>query len=130
MVPAGEYEHSWGLDRVYNDGFISCSTLGGDRFRLTPSGWIKACCLLRDEVGLDRRFGEFSAHLKGLTPNRTELWVITSTQSIAEVTGLPELWVSDAIEGCMAEVIYRQHGAKLANSMGGVEVPANVGNPL
>jgi hypothetical protein len=37
---------------------------------------------------------------------------MTSTHAIAETTSLPALWVSDAIEGRMAEVIYRQHGAK------------------
>lgn len=55
---------------------------------------------------------------------------MTSTQAIAESTGLPELWVFDAIEGSMAEIIYRQHGATLADRMGGVEVAAHIGNPL
>jgi hypothetical protein len=97
---------------------------------LTTSGWIEACNLLRDEVGLDRRFGKLSAHLKGLVNGRTEPWVDTHTDNVAKATGLPDLWVFDAIKGQMAEVIYGQHGAKLADDMGGVEVPAHVGNPL
>jgi len=115
---------------LYEEGFVHWYTPGGDCFRLTTPGWIEACRLLRDEVDLDRRFGVLSAYLKGLTLNRTDSWAMTSSQAIAEKTGLPELWVSDAIEGRMAEVIYREHGARLADAMGGVEVPAHVGNPL
>jgi hypothetical protein len=123
-IPLG----TWTL--LYEEGLIKWYAPGGNCFRLTTPGWIETCLLLRDEVDLDRRFGLLSAHLKGLTRNRTEDWAWTSTQAIADSLGLPEMWVSDAIEGQMAEFIYRQHGAKLADRMGGVEVPAHVGNSL
>lgn len=112
------------------ENFIEWYTLGGDRFRLTISGWIEACRLLRDEVDLDRRFGVLSSHLKRLTLGRTESLVFTSTHAIAEATGLQEIWVSDAVEGHMSKIIYSQHGARLADTMGGVEVPAHIGIAL
>lgn len=115
---------------LYQERLVHWYTPGGDCFRLTTAGWIEACRILRYEVDLDRRFGVLSAHLKNLTRNRTESFAMTSTQAIAESTGLPELWVFDAIEGSMAEIIYRQHGATLADRRGGVEVSAHIGNPL
>ena len=115
---------------LYEEELVDWYTPGGNRFCLTVSGWIESCRLLRDEVSLDLRFGRLSAHLKRLTLNRAESWAVTTTDDIAEKTGLTELWVFDAIDGNMAEVIYHQHGARLADRMGGVEVPAHLGNPL
>ena len=113
-----------------DEGLIDWYVIGGHAFRLTTTGWIEACRLLRDEVDLDKRFGALSAHLKGLTLGRTESWAHTYTDAIADKAGLPADWVFDAIDGHMAEIIYGQHGAKLSDRMGGVEVPAHLGNPI
>jgi hypothetical protein len=116
--------------QLYDDNQIEWYAPGGNCFRLTTEGWIESCRFLRDEVDLDKRFGILSAHLKGLTQNRTEARTYTATQAIADATGLPEQWVSDAIEGKMAELLYHERGAKLTDGMGGVEVPAHFGNSL
>jgi len=115
---------------LYEEELIKWYVPGGDCFRLTLVGWIEACSLLKEEVDLDKRFGILSAHLKSLNPNRTEAWAFTSTRDIAVTTGLSERWVYDAIEGQMAELIYHQHGATLADQMGDVDVPAHIGNKL
>jgi hypothetical protein len=83
---------------------------------------------LRVEISLDKRFGVLSAHLKRLPGGRTE--TDTTTRAIEERTGLSELWVFDAISGRTAETIYGQHGANLIDKMGGVEIPAHIGNKI
>jgi molybdopterin-guanine dinucleotide biosynthesis protein A len=113
---------------LYDDGLVLWNVVASDRFKLTTSGWIEACRLLRKEVDLDRRFGILSAHLKALTQSRTDNFAVTSVDEIASAIDLPELWISDAIEGNMAEIIYTRHGAQLINRS--VEVPAHFGNPL
>ncbi len=79
--------------------------------------------MLQGEINLDARFALLSAHLKRLGGRDGD---VTSTNAIASATGLPEQWVSDAIEGSMAEIIYRQHGALIIDGMGGVEIPAHL----
>ena len=84
--------------------------------------------MLRNEIDLDTRFGHLSEHLKNLTLRiDSEVW--TTTHAIAAATGLPLIWVSDAIEGDIARVIFNRYGAVLVSNMGSVEVPAHIGNP-
>jgi len=98
------------------------------KWRLTGPGWIEACSLLRGEIELDQRFGVLSGYLKGLAAGRK--LADTSTQAVSTATGLSEQWVFDAIEGKMAETIYGQYGAYLLDKMGGVEIPAHIGNKI
>lgn len=113
--------------QLYNDGHINWYAPGGDSFRLTVDGWIEACRLLRDEIGLDERFGKLSAHLKDLGGRDG---AYTHTDTVADNTGLSTVWVFDAIEGRMAERIYQQYGAKLTSKMGDVEIPPHIGKKL
>jgi hypothetical protein len=115
---------------LYEAGLIDWYVPGGDHFQLTVKGWIEACKLLRKEVGLDRRFGLLSAHLKRLNEARDQAYASTTTHEIATATGLPEQWVFDAIDGKMAENIFHRHGAQLASRMGDVDIPAHIGNEL
>ena len=103
------------------------NVFGGASWQLTVEGWIEACQLLREEVDLDTRFGVLSAHLKSLSARTPETY--TTTSVIAEVTGLSEDWVFDALSGRMAERIYNQHGASVLEN-GDVEIPAHIGNKL
>lgn len=114
----------WSL--LLEEKFIQGNIVGGAKWRLTVPGWIEACRLLRDEIGLDKRFGILSAHLKTLAEARTG--GDSSTRAIAEQAGLSEVWVFDAICGRMAELIYAQHGATVIDKMGGVDIPPHIGN--
>jgi len=122
-VPTG----IWSL--LLQEGFVDCFAPGGPAWRLTVTGWIEACRLLRTEVDLDVRFGKLAAHLKGLN-SREEILAESHTGQIAAATGLPERWVFDAIDGQMAETVFGKHGASLADRMGGVEIPGCIGNSL
>ena len=119
--------------RLCKEELIIMNVVGSDhlpellKFRLTIPGWIAACQSLRDEIDLDARFGRLFRYLKSLV-NRSVSEVETTTDAIANATDLPEAWVSDAIEGDMAGVIFRRCGAKLLR--GTVEVPAHMGNLL
>ena len=113
--------------QLYDDGLIDWYAPGGDSFRLTVHGWIEACRLLRNDIGLDERFALLSAHLKELG-GRTGTW--TTTDAIAERTGLRPDRVFDAIDGHMAERIYNRRGAKLASKMGDVDIPPHIGKTL
>ena len=113
----------WSL--LLAEGLVVGNVIGGPKWRLTVSGWIEACRILRGEIGLDERFGRFAGYLKSIGGRSG---TDTSTRAIGEATGIAEAWVFDAIDGQMAELIYGQYGAILADRMGGVEVPAHVGN--
>lgn len=113
----------WSL--LLAEGSVAGNVIGGAKWRLTVPGWIGACLLLREEIGLDERFGRFSGYLKKIGGRSG---ADTSTRAIAEATGIAEEWVFDAIDGQMAELIYSQHGPTLLDRMGGVEIPAHIGN--
>lgn len=115
----------WSL--LYEEGLIDWYSPGGNSFRLTISGWIEACDLLRDEIGLDQRFGKLSAHLKGLAGRSGH---DTHADTVAAETGLPEQWVFDAVKGRMAEKIFDRHGAILASDMGDIDIPPHIGKAL
>jgi hypothetical protein len=114
--------------QLYDDGMVDWYTPGGDNFRLTIDGWIEACHLLRDNIGLDQRFATLSAHLKDLAQQRTGN--ATHADTVADHTGLPSAWVFDAIKGQMAERIYGRRGARLASEMGDIEIPPHIGKAL
>jgi hypothetical protein len=111
---------------LHAEGFVNGFAPTG-AWRLTIDGWIEACRLLKDEIGLDERFGKLAEHLKGLNPDR-KLFTEGHVERIAAAIGLSELWVMNAIEGRMAERIYNQHGAKI--QMRSIEIPANIGRKL
>ena len=113
----------WSL--LLAEGFVAGNVIGGAKWRLTVTGWIDACFLLREETGLDERFGRFAGYLKRIGGRSG---ADTSTRAIAEATEMSEEWVFDAIDGQMAELIYGQHGPTLLDRMGGVEIPAHIGN--
>jgi hypothetical protein len=113
----------WSL--LFAGGLVAGNVIGGPKWRLTVSGWIEACGFLREEIGLDERFGRFAGYLKAMGGRSG---ADTSTRAIAEATGIAEEWVFDAIDGQMAEFVYGQHGPILLDRMGGVEVPAHIGN--
>lgn len=115
----------WSL--LHHEGLVDGNVIGGVGWQLTVDGWIEACRLLRNEIGLDRRFGQLSAHLKKLGDRRTEAY--TNTTALAEETGLSEQWIFDAIQGKMAERIFGQHGASVTE-MGDVDIPTYIGNKL
>jgi hypothetical protein len=125
QVDSGIPDPVWSL--LYQDGLIEGYFIGGPSWQLTVDGWIEACQLLREEVDLDTQFGVLSAHLKDLSARTSEAY--TTFSAIAEVTGLSEDWVFDALRGRMAERIYNQHGARVLE-MGDVEIPAHIGNKL
>ena len=116
----------WSL--LHNDGFVHGNVVGGMKWRLTLAGWIEACALLRDEIHLDKHFGILSAHLKDLTAGRT--LADTTARNVSSATGLSEEWVLDAVDGQMAESIYSQHGGRLIDKMGTVEIPVHIGNKI
>ncbi len=116
----------WSL--LLSEQLVDCYAFGGKSWRLSLDGWIEACDLLRDEVGLDKRFGELSKHLDDLNVGRKGTY--TTVDAIVAKTGLNEFWVADAIEGRMAERIYRKHGATIQKMSGDVDIPPHFGNPL
>jgi hypothetical protein len=116
----------WSL--LLSEGLVDCYALGGTSWRLNVDGWIEACRLLRDEVGLDKRFGDLSKYLSDLNPTRAGFY--TTVGAITANTGLNEFWVFDAIGGRMAERIFRKHGATVHPMSGDVEIPPHFGNPL
>ena len=126
--PSGVPEGVWSLLR--DQDFVDCYDVGsnvyGKRWRLTLPGWIETCSLLKDEIGLDARFGLLSAHLKGLAGGRIGAYADLS--SIEQTTGISEQWLDDAIQGQMAEKIYGRHGGTLFGST--VEIPAHIGNKI
>jgi len=117
----------WSL--LLSEHFVDCFALGGkSSWRLNVDGWIEACLLLRDEVGLDKRFGDLNRHLSELNIGRAGSY--TTVDAITATTGLNEFWVWDAISGRMAERIYRSHGATVHPMSGEVDIRPHFGNPL
>jgi hypothetical protein len=115
----------WSL--LYQRKLVEGNVIGGPKWRLTIDGWIVACRLHKDEMGLDQRFGKLSAHLKALGERSGGF---SHVNDVARETGFSELWVFDAIAGRMAERIFEQHGANLEDPMGGIEIPAHVGQKV
>lgn len=120
-VPAGV----WSL--LLAEGFVTGNVMGGPTWRLTVAGWIEACRHLREEIDLDERFGRFARQMKALGGR---VGSDTTTRAVAGATGLEESWVFDAVAGSMAEVIYGQYGPTLLDRMGGLEIPAHLGNKI
>jgi hypothetical protein len=118
----------WSL--LLQDRLVQGHVVGGAKWRLTADGWIEACHLLRDEIGLDKRFGVLSKHLKDLMEGRSELNITVTIQAVTTNTGLSEYWIRDAISGQMAERVYGQHGAKIDSMGGWVDIPSHIGNKL
>ena len=82
---------------LFEMGIVRGNVVGGPTWRLTVEGWIEACRLLREEIGLDERFGILSARLKDLTEARRDLQTTTTVQEVSARTFLSELWIQDAI---------------------------------
>ena len=116
----------WSL--LLSENLVDCYGLGGTRWRLNVDGWIEACRFLRDEVGLDKRFGELSKYLSDLNVGRGGAY--STVDAITANTRLNEFWVWDAISGRMAERIYERHGATVHRMSGEVDIPPHFGNPL
>jgi hypothetical protein len=113
--------------QLHEENLIHWYALGGNSFRLTIDGWIETCNLLRDEIGLDSRFGKLSKHLKDLGGRSGSS---THANTIAAETGLSEQWVFEAVKGRMAERIFKRHGATLASEMGDIDVPPHIGKAI
>lgn len=116
----------WSL--LLAEDLVKCHVVGGIKWRITLDGWIEACRLLRDEVNLDRRFGELSRHLKALADHRKDLYTTFPVQTVAAETKLDEDWIRDAIEGRMAERIFGQDGATIEQMSGYIDIPAHICN--
>lgn len=96
---------------LMDDGLIDdkYSAMGNPRFRLTPSGWLRAMCLTKtvDTEQCRDRCAELARALKAVVKGRDSHHDgLTSENAIASATGLPAGWVFNAIKSRLLGVVF------------------------